>query len=156
MKKPKLSISRFTRIVVLICSLGSVILPGIGSGRCLAAEAGASGDHRFLYVAEPGVRNYLEYGGHGLLVFDIDRGHRFVKRIPTGLDGKENRAMKGVCANATTRRIYISRLTTPRLDLVSEKSCGKLTREAECMALALDESIYLPSLEKEHWHVVTR
>src|SRR5262249_4602262 len=38
---------------------------------------------RLLYVAVPGIRNYLEYGGHGLLVFDIDRGHRFVRRIPT-------------------------------------------------------------------------
>ena len=42
---------------------------------------------RLLYVATPGVRNYLEYGGHGVLVFDIDAGHKFVKRIPTaGLD----------------------------------------------------------------------
>src|SRR5207245_1157407 len=44
---------------------------------------------RRLYVAVPGVRNYLEYGGHGLLVFDVDHGHRFVKRIPTaGLDAQ--------------------------------------------------------------------
>lgn len=39
---------------------------------------------RLLYVAVPGVRNYLEYGGHGLLVFDIEQQHRFVKRNPTG------------------------------------------------------------------------
>ena len=32
-------------------------------------------ERRLLYVAEPGIRNYLEYGGHGLLVFDIDHGH---------------------------------------------------------------------------------
>ncbi len=38
---------------------------------------------RRLYVAEPGIRNYLEYGGHGLLVYDIDHGHRLIKRIPT-------------------------------------------------------------------------
>jgi hypothetical protein len=30
------------------------------------------GSGRRLYVAVPGIRDYLEYGGHGLLVFDID------------------------------------------------------------------------------------
>ena len=38
-------------------------------------------ENRFLYVATPGIRDYLEFGGHGVLVFDIDHGHRFVKRI---------------------------------------------------------------------------
>jgi len=33
---------------------------------------------RFLYVATPGIRDYLEYGGHGVLAFDLDPGHRFV------------------------------------------------------------------------------
>ena len=32
---------------------------------------------RLLYVASPGVRNYLEFGGHGVLVYDIDRQHSF-------------------------------------------------------------------------------
>ena len=44
-------------------------------------------EHRYLYVAAPGVRNYLEYGGHGLLVFDIDNGHKFVKRIKVTQNG---------------------------------------------------------------------
>jgi hypothetical protein len=56
-------------------------------------------------VATPGIRNYLEYGGHGLLVFDVDDGHRFLRRIPTaGLDGRgrpDN--VKGVCASAATK-----------------------------------------------------
>src|SRR5688500_9246608 len=38
---------------------------------------------RLLYVAAPGIRNYLEYGGHGILVFNIDDGHKFVRRIPS-------------------------------------------------------------------------
>ena len=38
---------------------------------------------RYLYVAVPGIRDYLGYGGHGILVFDIDNNHRFVKRIST-------------------------------------------------------------------------
>src|SRR5262245_28214198 len=56
----------------------------------VAAAAGATttgtpenpATRRLLYVAVPGIRNHLEYGGHGVLVFDIDRGHAFVKRIP--------------------------------------------------------------------------
>ena len=45
--------------------------------------ASTDGERHFLYVAEPGIRNYVEYGGIGVLVYDIDRGHKFVKRIPT-------------------------------------------------------------------------
>src|SRR6188768_3274419 len=69
---------------------------------------------RFLYVAEPGIRNLLEYGGHGLLVFDIDAGHKFVKRIPTGGLGADGKPLnvKGICANAATQRIYVSTLET--------------------------------------------
>ena len=46
------------------------------------ATAGA-GRRRLLYVAEPGIRNYVDYGGVGLLVFDVDANYRFVRRIPT-------------------------------------------------------------------------
>ena len=35
----------------------------------------AAQQRRLLYAAVPGIRNYLEYGGHGLLVFDIDNGN---------------------------------------------------------------------------------
>src|SRR5687768_2883572 len=67
-------------------------------------------EKRFLYVAAPGIRNYLQYGGHGLLVFDIDRQHQFVKRIPTAGLGDTGQPLnvKGVCANADTKRIYIA------------------------------------------------
>ena len=51
---------------------------------CSAAEVSRTAERRLLYVAVPGVRNYLQYGGHGVLVFDIDAGHRFVRRIPIG------------------------------------------------------------------------
>ena len=70
---------------------------------------------RLLYVATPGIRNYLEYGGHGLVVLDIDNGHKFVKRIPlAGLnpDGKPDN-IKGVCANARLGRIFVRRWLIP-------------------------------------------
>ena len=44
---------------------------------------------RFLYAALPGVGggNNMSYGGAGIVVFDIDHGHKFVKRVamPTAL-----------------------------------------------------------------------
>jgi DNA-binding beta-propeller fold protein YncE len=57
--------------------------------------------HHYLYVAAPGVRNYLQYGGHGLLVFDMDHQFKFVKRIATGgLDDKGQPSnVKGVAVS---------------------------------------------------------
>ncbi|MBK6476695.1 MAG: hypothetical protein IPF93_00015 [Saprospiraceae bacterium] len=66
--------------------------------------------HRYLYVAVPGIRNYLEYGGHGMLVSDIDKGHKFVKRISTqgmGLDGKPAN-VKGIAVSLTTQCVYVT------------------------------------------------
>lgn len=115
---------------------------------------------RFLYVAVPGIRNYLEYGGHGLLVFDIDHGHRFVKRIPTGgLNAKgEPLNVKGICAHADTGRVYISTLETLQaIDLVTEQLVWEKAYAGGCDRMAISPDgrvIYLPSLEQDHWHVV--
>lgn len=117
-------------------------------------------EHR-LYVAEPGIRDYLEYGGHGLLVFDADHDHKFVRRIPTaGLDPKSGKPLnvKGVCASAKTGKIHVS--TTQQLmclDLVTEKLLWERRYDAGCdrMALSPDgRTIYLPSLEGPLWYVV--
>ena len=44
--------------------------------------------------------------GIGILVFDIDHGHRLLKRIPTltAEPGQEPEAVKGICASAATGR----------------------------------------------------
>jgi DNA-binding beta-propeller fold protein YncE len=130
-------------------------------GLAVGQSAAGDGDQRhLLYVATPGVRNYLEYGGHGLLVFDIDNGHRFVKRIPTGGLDENGKPLnvKGVCASAATKRIYISTIRTLQcIDLVTERSLWERAYEDGCdrMAIAPDgKVIYLPSFEKDHWHVV--
>lgn len=115
---------------------------------------------RLLYVATPGVRNYLEYGGHGVLVFDIDAGHKFVKRIPTaGLDeaGKPLN-VKGICASVATKRLFVSTIKTLQcLDLITEKVLWEKAYEGGCdrVAIAPDGKVlYVPSFEKDHWHVV--
>ena len=120
----------------------------------------ATGERRLLYVASPGVRNYVQWGGHGVLVFDIDAGHRFVRRIPMGGLNEDGSAInvKGVCACAETKRLYVSTLHTMMcLDLVSDKLLWEKKYEKGCdrMSIAPDGSvIYLPTLEKEHWKVV--
>jgi hypothetical protein len=115
---------------------------------------------RLLYVAAPGVRDYLEYGGHGLLVFDIDQGHKFVRRIKTAGVNAEGKPLnvKGICASADTRRVYISTIKQLMcLDLVTDKLLWEKEYEGGCdrMALSPDGAvIYLPMLEGPTWHVV--
>ncbi len=127
---------------------------------CLTARADDAPVQRRLYVAAPGVRNYLEYGGHGLLVFDIDDGHRFVKRIQTGGLGPDDKPMnvKGICAHAGTKRVYISTIRTLQcLDLVTEELRWEREYEGGCDRMALSPDgrvIYQPSLEKDHWFVL--
>ena len=60
--------------------------------------------HHYLYAAVPGVRNYLQHGGIGIVVFDMDNGYKFVKRIPTWPvePGKPVENVKGIAADATS------------------------------------------------------
>jgi DNA-binding beta-propeller fold protein YncE len=117
-------------------------------------------ERHYLYVAEPGIRDYLKYGGHGLLVFDIDHGHQFVKRIVTGGVNEKGAIMnvKGICASAATGRIYISSLKTLQcIDLKTEKSLWEKSYAggADRMSITPDGKVmYLPSLEGAFWNVV--
>src|SRR6266853_875039 len=82
------------------------------------------------------------------------------KRTPSaGLDEKgQPLNVKGIAACAQSHRFY---LTTTRtllcFDLVSEKLLWEKAYAGGCDRLAISpdgQIIYLPSLEKEHWHVV--
>jgi DNA-binding beta-propeller fold protein YncE len=115
---------------------------------------------RFLYVATPGIRDNLEYGGHGVLVYDIDHGHRFVRRIASaGVDehGKPIN-VKGICASAATGRLYVSTLRSLMcFDLLTDKLLWEKAYEGGCdrMSITPDgKTIYLPSFERENWHVI--
>jgi DNA-binding beta-propeller fold protein YncE len=136
---------------------------------CLAGLAGppASGDlfgngveRHLLYVAEPGIRNYVEYGGVGVLVFDMDHGYRFVRRIPTFEvpKGREPENVKGIAADAHTGRLYVT--TIARLaafDLATDKLIWNRTYEGGCDRLAISPDgslLYVPSFEGPHWNVI--
>ena len=73
----------------------------------LVGQQHSGGEEYLLYVASPGIRNYTQYGGVGILVFDIDHGFRFVKRIPTWdvLPGQQPENVKGIAASAENGRI---------------------------------------------------
>jgi hypothetical protein len=114
---------------------------------------------RYLYVAAPGIRNYLEFGGAGILVFDRDRDFAFVKRIETPASRKprpEN--VKGICACAATKRLYFTTLTRLHcLDLVSDRTLWDKALPGGCDRMAITPDgkwLYVPSLEGPHWNVV--
>ena len=122
--------------------------------------ATANPERHLLYVAQPGIRNYVSYGGVGILVYDVAKGYEFVKRIPTWSvpAGQEPENVKGVAASARTGRLYVS--TIKRLaciDLVTEKMVWDKELEGGCdrMSLSPDgRTLYVPSFEGPHWNVV--
>ncbi len=144
-------VSFVSRAVCRLVSLAALLLTG---QRALAQE------RHFLYVAVPGIRNYVEYGGVGILVFDIDHGYRFVKRIPTWdvPNGKEPENVKGIAASATTGTLYVSTMNrVAAFDVVSEKKVWDKPYEGGCdrMAISPDGQIlYVPSFEGPFWNVV--
>lgn len=123
------------------------------------AEEPKSNAPRFLFVAAPGIRDDLQFGGAGILVFDMDQGFAFVKRIetPASREPKPDN-MKGICASASTGRLYFS---TPKklycLDLKTDKTLWEKSLPGGCdrMSMTADGTrLYVPSFEGPHWNVV--
>jgi DNA-binding beta-propeller fold protein YncE len=135
---------------------------------------GAQQTERFLYAALPGVGggNNMNYGGAGILVFDIDHGHKFVRRIPLqgtpdppfvpnpngrgGRGGQES--IKGIAAHAQTARLYVS--TSRRVaayDLRTDKLVWEQTYEGrgtDRIAVSPDgKTLYAPVLGGPKWVV---
>jgi DNA-binding beta-propeller fold protein YncE len=115
---------------------------------------------RYLYVVEPGIRNYLEYGGHGILVYDIDNDFKLIKRIKTGSYDKKGHPLnvKGVCVSLAHQCIYVSTiqslmcisLTTDELlwEKVLPNGCDRMSITPDGL------TIFQPSFEKENWYVL--
>jgi DNA-binding beta-propeller fold protein YncE len=141
-------------LIILLTFAGKPVLYDPAAGTSTADVK------RYLYVAVPGIRDYLGYGGHGILVFDIDNDHRFIKRIETkGLHpDKTPSNVKGIAVSLPLNSIYISTLESlQRIDLTTEKVVWEKSFEGGCdrMAISPDgKTMYLPSLENKFWNVV--
>lgn len=115
---------------------------------------------RRLYIAQPGIRNYQQYGGVGVLVYDSDRDYAFVRRIPTWKvpAGTAADNVKGVAASAATGRLWVS--TIKRLaciDLATDRLLWDVAPEGGCDRLSVSpdgRTLYVPSFEGPHWNVV--
>jgi len=151
-----MAMRQYQRLALLLVACVGLLLSHPASG----AEEGLK---RYLYVASPGIRDYLEYGGHGVLVFDIDDDHKFVRRISLeGYGVDENNKpinVKGICGSAVTGRLYVS---TKRqlicLDLHTDKVLWQKEYPLGCdrMSMTPDGSvIYQPSFEQDRWYVLT-
>jgi len=116
-------------------------------------------DGRYLYVVCPGIRDYLEFGGAGILVYDIDHGHKLVRRIatPASREAKPDN-IKGVCACAATRRLYFTtRSKLYCVDLLTDETLWETTppNGTDRMSITPDgQTLYVPSFEKDTWNVI--
>jgi DNA-binding beta-propeller fold protein YncE len=114
----------------------------------------------YLYVATPGIRDYLGYGGHGILVFDMDNHHRFVKRIATSgyHPDKTPSNVKGIAVSIPLNSVFISTIESlQRIDLTTDKIIWEKPFEGGCdrMDISPDgKTMYLPSFENSFWNVV--
>jgi DNA-binding beta-propeller fold protein YncE len=140
--------------------VSKLLIAALATGAVFTGQSQGADERHYLYVAEPGIRNYAEYGGVGVLVFDIDNGYKFVKRIPTWETpaGKELENVKGVAASAITGRLYVTTFNRmAALDIATGNKIWDRTYEGGCdrMALSPDGKIlYVPSFEGAHWNVV--
>jgi len=118
---------------------------------------------RFLYVTAPdgaggaaGTKNH-----QGILIFDIDNGHKFVRKIHM----RSVRMTRGVCASAVTDRLYISHSNGAVLcmDLRTDKQLWekpyvKMGGGCDRLVMTPDgKKVYIPSgywANDEHMKVV--
>src|SRR6266853_2441054 len=102
---------------------------------------------RYLYISTPDAAQTNYRSGQGILIFDIDHGHKFVRRIdiPSFQEG-----LRGFTGNLKTHRAYFS--TSNRrvgaFDLETEKILWDKTYEAgaDRSSITLDgKKIYVPT-----------
>jgi hypothetical protein len=121
----------------------------------------AQQEERYLYVALPGSDRVDPDRSVRILVFDIARNHRFVRRIPVwpaGVGG-DAEVVRGTAASARAGRLFIS--TTSRLaaiDLTTEKIVWERRYDSRCcdrLAVSPDgQTIYAPAFGSPKWYVI--
>lgn len=125
----------------LVISLIAILLwmAGPSFGR---SQAG-----RYLYLSTPDAAQEEGRSGSGILIFDIDNGHKFVRRIdvPNFKEG-----LRGFAGSVKTHRVYYS-TSNRRLgcfDLETEKIVWEKTYEAGCDRSSITQDgkkIYVPT-----------
>ena len=112
----------------------------------LAVSGAEPGTKRFLYVSTP---DAAQKGGSGtgILVFDIDDGHRFVRRIEVP---KFQEGLRGFCPSLAGHSAYYSTTSRRlgRFDLETEKILWEKTYNVGCDRCAITpdgKKIYVPS-----------
>jgi DNA-binding beta-propeller fold protein YncE len=156
-----LNLRRAARFAPVAALLAGFAFGSTAYGARAAAANRTTGERNYLYVASPSLARQLERGGHGILVFDIDDGHTFVKRLPAaGLNPETGLplSLKGIVASAETNRLWVSSMQTLFcLDLLTEQILWERRYEGGCDRMAVSPDgkiIYLPTVEKDHWHVI--
>ena len=107
-----------------------------------------SATKRYLYLSMPdGSQKEGRSDPPGILIFDIDNGHKFVRRINVPIFSE---GLRGFAGNLKTHRVYFGS-TNRRLgafDLETEKVVWEKTYEAGCdrSAITMDgKKIYVPT-----------
>jgi hypothetical protein len=115
---------------------------------CLSvASLGFGETNRYLYISTPDGAQSEGRGGVGILVFDIDDGHKFVRRIDIPIFEE---GLRGFTGNAKTHCVYFS-TTNRRLgcfDLEEEKIVWQKTYDAGCDRSSITPNgrkIYVPT-----------
>lgn len=118
-------------------------------------------EERYLYVALPGPDAADTDRSVRILVFDITKAHRFVRRIPlwSADSGDGAEVVRGTAASARTGRFFIS--TTSRLaaiDLKTDKIVWEGRYGSRCcdrIAVSPDgKTVYAPAFESPNWYVI--
>ena len=124
-------------VLSLIAILLAIAVPALGQSQT----------KRYLYFSTPDASQEEGRSGNGILIFDIDNGHKFVRRIDVPIF-KEG--IRGFAGSLKTRRVYYS-TSNRRLgcfDLETEKTVWEKTYEAGCDRSSITQDgkkIYVPT-----------
>jgi len=115
---------------------------------CLAAAVSSSAaEKHYLYASSPDAAQNAGHSGNGILIFDIDDGHKFVRRIDIPMFKEGIRGMTG---NAANHCLYYS--TTSHglgcFDLETEKVVWEQHFDIGCDRTSITpdgKKLYVPS-----------
>jgi DNA-binding beta-propeller fold protein YncE len=134
-------------LVLLLCVSG------------LSLEVTGARAGQTLYVGVPSVEAVQPDSRVSVLVFDIDAGHRFVKRIPLWPSDTDAENVRGLATGPGGTPLYVS--TTRRLGAVDPQS-GRILWEGQfgdhcCDRIAVSpdgRTLYAPAFGRPVWYVI--